>query len=334
MSKVWKHFDHADNKEGTCKHCHKNISCEGESMSGLLRHIKSKQSLSLEDEERPFTAKKVKIQQKSIMSFVNIKKESLQTIVSQLAAVDGFLIHAICKSKFIRESISAKGFRLPFAETSIMNLIHCEHKTIQEEIKSKIEAKLQSNTRFSITLDEYTSIHSRKYMNVNIHYENKFINLGLIRMFGSCDAAKMLQLQEKHLADFGITHIQASIVRIVSDNASVMKKLGKLSQVYNQLCYAHGIYLAECDVLYKFGNVAHAPIDDDDGEQEDHAPIDDDKGEQEDEELFDDGLSTAIPAREECPAFTPEIEDVLKKVRKVVKVFQKSTVKNELFKNM
>ena len=239
---------------------------------------------------------------------MNIKKESLQTIVSQLAAVDGFSIHAICKSKFIRESISAKGFRLPFAETSIMNLIHCEHKTIQEEIKGKIEAKLQSNTRFSITLEEYTSIRSRKYMNVDIHYENEFISFGLIRMFGSCDAAKMLQLLKKQLADFGIAHIQASILSIVSDGASVMKKLGKLSQVYNQLCYAHGIRLAVCDVLFKFGNFAHAPVDDDEGVQED-------------EEIFVDGLTTAIPAREECPAFTPEIEDVLKKVRKVVKVF-------------
>ena len=165
MSKVWKHFDHADNNEGTCKHCRKNISCKGGLTSGLWRHLKLKHSLSLEDEERPVTPKKVKIQQKSITSFVNIKKESLQTIVLQLAAVYGFSIHAICKSKFIQESISAKGFRLPFVETSIVNLIHFEHKTIQEEIKGKIEAKLQSNTHFSITLDEYTSIHSRKYMN-------------------------------------------------------------------------------------------------------------------------------------------------------------------------
>ena len=110
MSKVRKHFDHADNNEGTCKHCRKNISCKGESTSGLLRHLKSNHSLSLEDEERPLIAKKVKIQQKSITSYVNIKKESLQTIASQLAAVDGFSIHAICKSKFIRESISAKDF--------------------------------------------------------------------------------------------------------------------------------------------------------------------------------------------------------------------------------
>ena len=137
-------------------------------------------------------------------------------------------------------------------------------------------------------------------------------------MFVSYDAAKMLQLLEKHLADSGITHIQASIVSIVSDGASVLKKMDKLSQFFIQLCYAHGIHLAVYDVLYKFGNVAHTPVDDDEGEQED-------------EKIFDDGLITAIPAREECPAFTPEIEDVLKKVRKVVKVFRKSTVKDEVF---
>ena len=72
------------------------------------------------------------------------------------------------------------------------------------------------------------------------------------------------------------------------------------------------------DVLFKFGNVATASVDDDEGEQED-------------EEIFDDGLTTAIPAREECPAFTPDMEMFfLKKVRKVIKVFRKSTVKNEV----
>ena len=72
-----------------------------------------------------------------------------------------------------------------------------------------------------------------------------------------------------------------------------------------------------CDVRYNFGNVAPAPVDDDESEQKD-------------EEIFDDGLTTAFPAREECPAFTLEMEDVLKKVRKVFKVFRKSTMKNEV----
>ena len=318
MSKVWKHFSHVDD-EATCQHCHKKLSCKGGSTSGLFRHLKSKHSLSL-NEEQPSSSKKPKIQQsqKSIMSFVDVKKEKLPSIVSQLAAVDGFSIHAICKSKFIREAISAKGFRLPISETSTMDLIHSEYKAILEETKDKIERKLQSNIRFSVTLDEYTSIRCRKYMNINIHYQNEFINLGLIRMLGSCDAGKILQLLEKHLADVGITTMQTSIVSIVTDGASVMKKLGKLSRVDHQLCYAHGLHLAVCDVLYKSRSVVQASV-------EDYHDEDD-----LDEEIFDDSLTTALPAPEESPAFITEIEDVVKKVRRVVKIFRKSSVKNEV----
>ena len=90
------------------------------------------------------------------MSFVNDKKETLQSIVFQLAAVDGFVVHAICKSKFVRESLCAKGFRLPLGESNIMDLIHSQHEIIRKEIKSKIEMKLQCNARFSVTLDEYS----------------------------------------------------------------------------------------------------------------------------------------------------------------------------------
>jgi len=97
------------------------------------------------------------------------QKGQLQRIVSELAAVDGFSIHAIRKSKFIRESLSAKGFRLPLAEPSIMELVHCQHKNIQKEVKSKIETELQCNARFSVTLNEYTSVRCRRDMNVDIH---------------------------------------------------------------------------------------------------------------------------------------------------------------------
>ena len=55
------------------------------------------------------------------MSFVTVKKDSLQSIVSELEAVDdGYSIDAICKSDFTRESLGAKGFQLPIAERSIM----------------------------------------------------------------------------------------------------------------------------------------------------------------------------------------------------------------------
>ena len=126
--------------------------------------------------------KKAKIQQKSILPFVNVKKESLQSIVSQLAAVDGFSIHSTVKSRFIRDSLSAKGFRLPSSDSSIMNLIHSEYNSIQKEIKVEIEIKVKANTHFSVTMDKYTSVRCRRYMNINVHCQNDVINLGFIRM--------------------------------------------------------------------------------------------------------------------------------------------------------
>ena len=71
--------------------------------------------------------------------------------------MDGFSIHSIGKSKFICESLSAKGFRLPSSDSSIMNVIYSENDVIQKEIKAEIEIKVKANTRFSVTMDEYTS---------------------------------------------------------------------------------------------------------------------------------------------------------------------------------
>ena len=92
-----------------------------------------------------------------MLPFIYVKKESLQSIVSQLAAVDGFSIHSIGKFKFICESLSAKGFRLPSSNSSIMNLTYSECNDIQKEIKTEIEIEVKANTRFSVTMDEYTN---------------------------------------------------------------------------------------------------------------------------------------------------------------------------------
>ena len=56
-----------------------------------------------------------------------------------------------------------------------------------------------------------------------------------MRMPKLCGAEKILQLLKKQLADFGITNRQTSVVSIVSDGVSVMKKFGKISQLNHQL---------------------------------------------------------------------------------------------------
>ena len=65
-------------------------------------------------------------------------------------------MHSIGKNKFICESLSAKGLRLPSWDSDIMNLIHRQHNNIQKQIKTEIETKLKGNSRFSVRL--WTSI--------------------------------------------------------------------------------------------------------------------------------------------------------------------------------
>ena len=160
LSKVWKHFtqDDDDTDRASCIHCSKKILCKGGSTSGLFHHLKSKHNLSSERKDQPCISKKAKIQQKSILPSIDVKKECLQSIVSHLAAVDGFSIHSIGKSKFISESLRAKGFRLLSSDSSIMNLIHSEYNDIQKQIKAKIEMKVKANTCFSVTMGKYTSL--------------------------------------------------------------------------------------------------------------------------------------------------------------------------------
>ena len=269
QSKFRKNFTRNYNDDkAKCIHCLQNMTCKGGSTSGLFRGLKSKYNLnSLESEDQP-CSKKVKVQQKLILPFAGVKKESLQGIVFQLAAVDSFFIHSISKSKFIRDSLSAKGLRLPSWDSDIMIIIYHKYNDIQKQIKTEIEIKLKGNFRFSVTVDEFTSVRRRRYMNINIYCQNDVINLGIIRMRDLCGAEKIFHLLEKRLAHFGITNTQTSIVSIVSDGASVMKKLGKISQLDHQLCYGHGVHLVVCDVLYKNRSVTHIAGEDYDDDQD------------------------------------------------------------------
>ena len=86
-----------------------------------------------------------------------------------------------------------------------------------------------------------------------MHIQNKFWNLGLVRISGSLPADKCIELIDKKLQEFGLA-FDKDIVCITTDGASVMKKVGRLIKCHQQLCYAHGIQLGLLDVLYNKRN--------------------------------------------------------------------------------
>ena len=88
-------------------------------------------------------------------------------------------------------------------------------------------------------------------MNINLHARNcQFWSLGLIRITGSMSADKCIELLEQKLAQHGLD-LRKDIVGIMTDGASVMKKVGRILPVNQQLCFAHGVQLAVIEVLYQ-----------------------------------------------------------------------------------
>lgn len=163
----------------------------------------SKKSTSLDiddDDVDDEPRSKIKVQQ-SMLSFV--KRPSLPEVIAKLLAVDGFPAYAVCNSEFIRQSLSERGLLLPKDTSSVMNLMH----KFFEEAKQKTisEIKLLKVGKFSVTLDEWSSLKNRRYLNVNIHAPNgKFFNLGLKKINGSCPAEKVEQLLVEKLYEFDL----------------------------------------------------------------------------------------------------------------------------------
>lgn len=91
----------------------------------------------------------------------------------------------------------------------------------------------------------------RRYFNINIHTsDGQFYNLGLARIFGSCNAEKTEEIIRKHLHEFNLS-LDSDIVACTSDGAPVMVKFGRTSPSEMQLCYNHAIHLGVMDAIGK-----------------------------------------------------------------------------------
>ena len=56
-----------------------------------------------------------------------------------------------------------------------------------------------NNFRFSLTVDEYTLIKMRRYLNINIHTNGSLYNLALVRVVGSMPSEKAVQIVSEKL---------------------------------------------------------------------------------------------------------------------------------------
>ncbi len=160
-----------------------------------------------------------------------------------------------------------------------MNLVKKHHAEVTKKTKLRFEELKKKGDKFSIILDEYTSMKNRRYryLNINVHHTSDQWNLGLVQIHGSFPAQKINDAVSKKLEQYGISH-ESDVVASTSDGAAVRTKFWRISSCEQQLYILHGIHLAIVDVLYR--EVTEGNIDDSADEESDGS----DESEEEDSE--------------------------------------------------
>ena len=249
------------------------------------------------------------------------KKDSAEIVLARLLAVDLLPMYKLEKSKDIQNGWAAQGLNIPTTRKAMKKMFLSFTDKVKTNFKQELAAKIRNRNRFSISLDEWTSIKNQRYVGLNLHLDDVTLqSLGMVRIKGPMTAECCLDLIKKRLEDFGLS-LQEHIVGMVTDGASVMIKTGRLSGIIHQVCHSHGLHLAVCDVLYKCRNIENT------NEANIHE-YDYDIFESSDDENDDEPWQVTLPDDYNAH-FVDTVSDFISKVRAIVKVFQKSPLKND-----
>lgn len=171
QSKCWKYFLwNAKTEEVKCKECDKTLLAKGKSTSSMITHLKTIHDITFKPATpgRPSTSKSMK----DYYKVTEKKIESPDEIVAKLAAVNGLTFGQIANSELLHKAFKAYGVQLPKSKTTVRSLLMENFAKVKETVMKQIDVFLSNGVRFSITLDEYTSIANRGFMNINLHLGN------------------------------------------------------------------------------------------------------------------------------------------------------------------
>ena len=97
-----------------------------------------------------------------------------------------------------------------------------------EEDKKRILKMIESGENFVLTIDEWTSNDTRRFMDVTLHLsKEETLNLGLARITGSATAENLVKVMNSKLDQFGLAN-EKDIVGVNTNGARAMLKFGRL----------------------------------------------------------------------------------------------------------
>lgn len=107
---------------------------------------------------------------------------------------DGLSFNQIATSKFFPLAFSSMGLQHKKAPSTVSKAVNNYISKMREETKEQLQVCFQKGDRFSIVIDEWTSIKNRRYLNVCVVTASTCTNLGLVRCRGSMTALNTVEL--------------------------------------------------------------------------------------------------------------------------------------------
>ena len=329
-SDVWKHlFCHRENKRRVkCAHCVQEFSLPPNMATSAIKyHLEKKHKIIIARATTPAAmmseassssssrASSLTRDDSILAHFPKRDQATPELVVARLTALDRISFSTLASSKEIREGFLARNLKIPATPQGVKKLVMGFASSVQDKVKVEIKQRRDGGEKFTLSFDEWTSKRNRRYMCLNLHCSDKtHYGLGMIRVNGSCPAEKALEIIQNKLTSFDIV-MSRDVFAVVTDGATVMKKLGRIMEVTHQLCHSHGIHLAIGDVLYK------KPLTQEVSEEEEDVENEDDEDEQ--------GDWTEEVSGTETMDFSETYTNTIKKVRKIVLHFKRSPKQND-----
>lgn len=319
-SMVWNHFTKLNASFAKCNECGESLRINNYGTSALINHaalhkINLKKRSSSQPDSSTGSSKDPKISK-------FLTRESRSMLLAKCAAKDKFPIARIISSDACKAYLASRNHQMPSSCATVWEEIRKYHAEVFESFQKFVFDSKVAGKKFSIIIDEWTDVSSKRYLNITLHNGLKSLQYCLASIgSGKCDAQKLKQIVSNKLQNIDLD-LKADIVASINDGASVMKKYGTLMPFEQQLCLNHGINLAIMDVLYK----QNIPECESESENSD-SDIDDD-------ESFSENQSIEID--EPAPLeMNYAYKSIIETVRKYVRIFRKSPMKlSQLKKNM
>ena len=207
------------------KICGAVIKTTSGSPTGLKKHLANfhKNSISV-SEPAP---KQVKI---TNFHGVELFSDSFKKDLAILVAKDLLPPYKICNSEILRKwAFSHWKTEIPRCSKTIWKIV--------EEYVQFTQAKIMNHCLSvekypALTADEWTCRMGQRFLNVNIHFDQKQFNLGLMRIDQAANAGFLSSLIQSKIDEYGI-----NCLFITTDGASVMGAVAKKLHIYQQKCF-------------------------------------------------------------------------------------------------